>query len=163
LNIVLIGMPGAGKSTVGVVLSKLIGYRFVDTDLLIQAETEKLLPDLIDEYGDEGFLEIEEKTLLTLEGDGMIIATGGSAVYSMAGMQHLKSIGKVIHLLLPYGEISMRVGSLHRRGVASPGGKTLKELYDERIPLYEKYADMTIRSEKMSISETAQFIAENIK
>ena len=129
-NIVLIGMPGAGKSTVGVVLAKRLGYRFLDSDLVIQEQTKKLLHELITEHGVDGFLRIEEE----------IIATGGSVIYGEKAMEHLREIGCVVYLKLSYEEIEERLGDLTARGVALKDGQTLRDLYNERCPLYEKYA-----------------------
>ncbi len=139
-NIVLIGMPGAGKSTVGVVLAKRLGYRFVDSDLVIQEQTGKLLHELITEYGVDGFLKIEEQINAALNCEGAVIATGGSVIYGEDAMKHLREIGCVVYLKLSYEEIEERLGDLTARGVALKNGQTLRDLYNERCPLYEKYA-----------------------
>lgn len=144
-NIVLIGMPGSGKSTVGVVLAKRLGYEFVDSDLVIQKRTGRLLHELIEENGIEGFWKIENDVNSSLDMDNSIIATGGSAIYGGDAMKHLREIGTVVYLQISYDELKERLGDLNARGVTLRPGQTLRDLYDERIPLYEKYADMTIQ------------------
>lgn len=139
-NIVLIGMPGAGKSTVGVVLAKRLGYRFLDSDLVIQEQTKKLLHELITEHGVDGFLKIEEEINASLSCENAVIATGGSVIYGEKAMEHLREIGCVVYLKLSYEEIEERLGDLTARGVALKDGQTLRDLYNERCPLYEKYA-----------------------
>lgn len=161
-NIILIGMPGAGKSTVGVVLAKSIGYKFIDTDLVIQQDQGMVLHDIIEKYGTDGFNIIENNIIRHVNTDKSVIATGGSAVYGKEAMQNLKSIGKVLYLKLPYNEIKKRLGSLGKRGVLIRKDQTLKELYNERIPLYEKYADITINCYGMSIREITEFIKRTI-
>lgn len=146
-------MPGAGKSTVGVVLAKSRGCRFLDSDLLIQEKYDALLHELITEYGLEGFLKIEEEVNASIEAKCTVVATGGSVVYGAAAMQHLKKIGKVVYLKLSCETIRERLGDLNERGVALQKGQTLEDLYAERIPLYEKYADVTVDCEKKSIRE----------
>ena len=139
-NIVLIGMPGAGKSTVGVVLAKRLGYRFLDSDLVIQEQTKKLLHELITEHGVDGFLRIEEEINASLNCENAVIATGGSVIYGEKAMEHLREIGCVVYLKLSYEEIEERLGDLTARVVALKDGQTLRDLYNERCPLYEKYA-----------------------
>ena len=143
-NIVLIGMPGAGKSTVGVVLAKKLGYSFLDSDLVIQEKHGKLLHELITAHGVEGFWKIENDVNASIDVHRSIIATGGSAIYGREAMEHLRKIGTVIYLMLSYEEIEDRLGDLNARGVTLQPGQTLKDLYAERIPLYEKYAHITI-------------------
>ena len=137
-NIVLTGMPGAGKSTVGVVLAKRIGYRFVDSDLVIQEKYGKLLHELIEEQGVEGFWKIENEVNASLELQRSVIATGGSVIYGREAMEHLRRMGTVIYLKLPLAEVVERLGDLNARGVTLMPGQTLEELYEERVPLYEK-------------------------
>lgn len=156
------GMPGAGKSTVGVVLAKRLGYRFVDSDLVIQERYGKLLHEIIEEKGVEGFLKIENEVNASLELNQAVIATGGSAVYGQEAMRHLKSIGTVIYLDLPYEEIRERLGDLNARGVVLHPGQTLSGLYEERAPLYEKYADMTIDCHEKSLRQLVLEIAEKL-
>lgn len=143
-NVILVGMPGAGKSTVGVVLAKKLGYRFLDSDLVIQEKCGKLLHQLIEERGEAGFLMLENEINVRIRGDKMVVATGGSAVYGKEAMAHFREIGRIVYLRLPYEELKERLGDLHERGVVIKEGSTLKDLYEERILLYEKYADLTI-------------------
>lgn len=158
-NIVLIGMPGAGKSTVGVVLAKVVGHKFVDSDLVIQETYGKLLHELITEHGLNGFLEIENQVNAGLDMTKSIIATGGSVIYGKEAMEHLKEIGLVVYLKLSLESIADRLGDLQQRGVALKEGWGLKELYEERVPLYEKYADLTIDCEEKSIRQITEEIA----
>lgn len=158
-NIILIGMPGAGKSTVGVVLAKKMGFRFVDSDIVIQEQYGKLLHELIEEYGVEGFWKIENDVNKSLMPEDSVIATGGSAIYGKEAMEHFRSIGKVVYLQLPYEEVEERLGDLNARGVTLLEGQTLKELYEERVPLYEKYAHVTIRCSHKMLREIVTEIA----
>lgn len=153
--IILIGMPACGKSTVGVLLAKRLGYRFVDSDLHIQEAEGKLLQEIIDEQGMDGFLEIEEKVNLDLgtSQSRWVIATGGSAVYSPAAMAHFCEIGTVVYLKLSYQTVRRRLGNFSHRGVVMPEGYTLRRLYDERCALYEKYAHITIEEAPMPMFE----------
>lgn len=162
-NIVLIGMPGAGKSTVGVVLAKRMGYRFVDSDLVIQEKEGKLLHELIEEHGVEGFWKIENDVNASLTMEKAVIATGGSAIYGAQAMEHLKEIGHVVYLKLSYEEIADRLGDLNARGVTLMPGQTLKDLYAERTPLYEKYADAVIACDGKMLREIVKEIAEGEK
>lgn len=159
-NIVLIGMPGAGKSTVGVVLAKHLGCRFVDSDLEIQEQYGKLLHELITEYGVEGFWEIENKVNASLCYTNSVIATGGSVIYGREAMEHLRTMGKVVYLKLPYREIEERLGDLSARGVTLMPGQNLKELYAERIPLYEKYTHLTVECTDKMLREIVEEIAQ---
>lgn len=161
-NIILIGMPGAGKSTVGVVLAKKMGYCFIDSDLVIQEQTHKLLHEIITEKGQEGFLEVENQINTSIEADRAVVATGGSAVYGAEAMAHFKKMGTVVYLRLSYKTLENRLGDLHERGVALKEGQTLKELYDERIPYYERYADLTINCERKRIREIVAEIAGKV-
>lgn len=150
-NIVLIGMPGCGKSTVGVVLAKALGYHFLDSDLVIQDREKKLLSEIIEENGPEGFNRIEEDVNASIEAEHTVIATGGSVVYGPRAMAHLGEIADIIYLKLPLEEIEERVGDLTKRGVSLREGQTLNDLYRERIPLYEKYAQITVDESGMDI------------
>lgn len=161
-NIVLIGMPGAGKSTVGVVLAKRMGQRFVDSDLVIQEQYGKLLHELIEEHGVEGFWRIENEVNASLETTGSIIATGGSVIYGAEAMEHLREIGTVVYLQLPYEEIEERLGDLNARGVTLQPGQTLKDLYEERTPLYEKYAHLVIECSGKSLREVVTELAQRM-
>lgn len=162
-NIILIGMPGAGKSTVGVVLAKKMGYCFVDSDLVIQERTKKLLHEIITEKGQEGFLEVENQINASLELEHTVLATGGSAIYGKEAMEHLKKIGTVVYLKLSHPAIARRLGDLHERGVALKEGQTLLDLYEERIPYYEKYADLTVNCEKKAIRRIVEEIAGRVE
>ena len=159
-NIVLIGMPGAGKSTVGVVLAKRMGFRFVDSDLVIQDKYGKLLHELIGEHGVEGFWKLENDVNVTLTGRKCVIATGGSAVYGREAMEHFHRECVVVYLQLPYEDIRERLGDLNARGVTLRPGQTLKDLFEERRPLYEKYAHVTISCHGKSLREVVTEIDE---
>ena len=153
-NIVLLGMPGVGQSTIGVVLAKMLGYDFIDADLVIQEKEKKLLREIIAEVGAEGFIEVENRVNSSIEAEHAIIATGGSVVYGAEAMAHLKEIGTVLYLKLPYEELQKRLRDIKGRGVVLKDGQTLKDLYEERVPLYEKYADLTVDEERCSIEQT---------
>ena len=157
-NIVLIGMPGVGKSTVGVVLAKVLGYQFIDADLLIQKKMNMVLSEIIKREGTDGFMKIENDVNASIEADKTVIATGGSVVYCEEAMEHLKSIGTVIYLKLSLESLSKRLGNLVGRGVVLKKGQTLEHLYEERTPLYEKYADLTIDEENQELEDTLQTI-----
>lgn len=159
-NIILTGMPGAGKSTVGVVLAKRLGYRFTDSDLVIQEETGKLLYQLIEELGEAGFLALENKINASIKRENTVIATGGSAIYGEEAMEHFKKTGTVVYLNLPYEELKERLGDLHERGVVLKEGYTLLDLYNERTPLYEKYADKVIDCAGKEIRNIVEEIAK---
>ena len=145
-NITLIGMPGAGKSTLGVVLAKILGYEFLDSDLLIQKEEKRRLYQIIDEEGEEGFKTIENRVNASIDTENTVIATGGSVVYCSEAMEHLKSIGKVVYLSLSLKE-----------------GQTLKSLYEERVPLYEKYADIVVDEEGKDLEASLQALLETLQ
>ena len=153
MNIILIGMPGCGKSTAGVVLAKALGMDFVDTDLIIQRSRNQRLHQIIDQLGDEGFRALENEILSGIATDNHIIATGGSAVYGTKAMEHLRSIGKVVYISLEYPQIKERLGDLHARGVSMKPGQTLQDLYNERTPLYEKWADVTVHCDGLRLRE----------
>ena len=159
-NITLIGMPGVGKSTIGVVLAKILGYQFLDSDLLIQQQEERRLSRIIEEEGIEGFKKIENRVNASIEVQDTVIATGGSVVYCEEAMQHLKSVGKVVYLKLSYKSIKKRLGNLKGRGVVLKEGQTLLDLYEERIPLYEKYADIVVNEEGRSLEEGIRAVLE---
>lgn len=162
-NIVLIGMPGAGKSTAGVVLAKVLGYRFVDADLLIQQEENRLLHEIIQEEGTEGFLAIEERVNEGIRAEKSVIATGGSVVYGAGAMEHLRSIGTIIYLKLSFELLEKRLHNIKGRGVVLKEGQSLRDLYEERAPLYEKYADITIEEENCGVEETIALIVQALK
>lgn len=161
-NIVLIGMPGAGKSTVGVVLAKKMGMRFVDSDLVIQDTYGKLLHELIEEHGVEGFWKIENDINASLEMQQSVIATGGSVIYGAEAMEHLRQIGTVVYLKLPYEEVEERLGDLNARGVTLQPGQTLADLYAERTPLYEKYAHVTVECSGKTLREVMEEVADKV-
>ena len=153
-NIVLIGMPGVGKSTVGVILAKELGYRFLDTDLLIQEREGIRLKEILERDGVDGFLSIEEEICATLQAERSVIATGGSVVYGEKAMAHFQEIGTIVYLRLPYAQLEKRLGDLRNRGVVLRDGQTLQELYSERTPLYERYADITVEENGLDMEET---------
>lgn len=147
MNIILIGMPGCGKSTVGVVLAKVMGMHFCDTDIVIQQREGKKLQEIINEEGNDAFLIHERDALVELDVTDTVVATGGSAIYSPEAMVHLKEIGVVVYLQVSEPEIERRLADFAARGVAIKDGMTVVDLYNERIPLYEKYADITVTAE----------------
>lgn len=153
-NITLIGMPASGKSTVGVLLAKRLGYSFVDVDIVIQEKTGKLLKEIIAESGTEGFLEVENRINSELDVSRSVIAPGGSVIYGQQAMEHLKEISTVVYLKLSYRAVKRRLGDLTDRGVALKDGMTLRDLYEERVPLYEKYADITVDESGKGPGET---------
>ena len=161
-NIVLIGMPGAGKSTTGIVLAKILNKSFIDADLVIQAQCDKTLQKIIDAMGPEGFIEIENSILSDINAENSVIATGGSAVYSDEAMRHLAEIGKIVYLQISYDSLRGRLGDLQERGVVLKGGMgmSVRDLYDERRPLYEKYADITVDVNDLSITAAARKVAD---
>ena len=153
-SIVLIGMPGVGKSTIGVILAKEIGYQFLDADLLIQEQEGMLLKDIIATKGHDGFLAVENQVNRDVDAKHSVIATGGSAVYCEEAMLHYKNTCQIVYLRCPYEILSKRLGDLKGRGVALKEGQTLLDLYEERSVLYEKYADIVIDEEGKNAGET---------
>lgn len=162
-NIIFIGMPASGKSTIGVVVAKRLGYDFVDTDLLIQKQEGKLLKDIISEVGTKGFLKIEDQVNADLMTEGAVISPGGSVVYCENAMRHYKEIGKVVYLEVPYETIAKRIGDVTKRGVVLEEGQTLRGLYEERKALFEKYADVTICEEGLTLTRTIDKVIEALK
>ena len=162
-NIVLIGMPGVGKSTIGVILAKIIGYHFLDSDLVIQEREHRLLHEIISQEGTEGFLKIENDVNASLDVERTIIATGGSAVYGKEAMEHLKEIGEIVYLKADYPTIEKRLGNLEKRGVALKKGQSLKDLYEERCVLYEKYADVIVDEKGLGTEETIGEVLRGLK
>lgn len=144
-NVILIGMPASGKSTVGVILAKVIGYDFIDSDLLIQKQEGMRLADIIEKKGVDGFIEVENAVNASIEASRSVIATGGSVVYGEEAMKHLREIGAVIYLQVDFDVLQARLRNMKRRGVVLREGQTLRDLYEERCGLYEKYADMIVR------------------
>ncbi len=161
-NIVLIGMPGAGKSTIGVLLAKALNYDFIDADLVIQKQNNKKLYEIINEKGIDEFLQIENDTIANLNVTGTVIATGGSAVYGNEAMEHMKENGVVVYLKLSCVEIINRISNIKTRGIAMKDGKTIFDIYNERVPLYEKYAHITIDAEGTSVEECVELVANAI-
>ena len=161
-SVILIGMPGAGKSTIGVILAKVMGYKFVDADIVIQQEDGRLLKDIIAEEGVEGFIEIENKINASICDKKTIIATGGSVVYGTEAMEHYKEIGTIVYLKLQYQELARRLGDIKNRGVVLKKGQDLKALYDERCPLYEKYADIIVDETGLNVEETLEKVNKKL-
>ncbi len=157
-NIVLIGMPGAGKSTVGVLLAKSMLMNFCDTDLLIQNSTGKSLCEIINSEGIDNFIKLEESVICNHEFHNSVIATGGSAVYGEKAMKKLRENGVIVYLKVTPGELNRRVNNIHTRGIAMKDGTTLAELYVERAPLYEKYADVIIECDGKTPEECVELI-----
>lgn len=157
-NIVLLGMPSSGKSTVGVLLAKRLGKQFVDTDLLIQEQEGRLLSEIIQEEGIDRFIEIENRVNAAVAVENSVIAPGGSAIYGKEAMEHFKEIGEIVYLKLSYRSVAKRLGDLTKRGVVFRPGQTLKALYKERCPLYEKYADYIVECDGKKIGETLEAI-----
>lgn len=157
--ITLIGMPGSGKSTIGVLLAKLLGLDFVDTDILIQTREGALLQDVLNRRGVESFLELEADVLCALSfPNGAVVAPGGSCVSRTRAMEHLKRLGSVVYIKLPYEAIEPRITNLDTRGIAFRPGETLRDLYHARTPLYEQYADITVETEGLSLEQSAAAI-----
>ena len=161
-DIILIGMPGVGKSTIGVVLAKKLGLSFLDSDLLIQEREGRLLHEIIQQDGLEEFNRIEEEVNASIQQQNAVIATGGSAVYGQRAMEHLKKIGTIVYLKLPYEELVNRLGDLEERGVAMKKNQTLNQLMEERTPLYEEYSDVIIDCHEKQIREIVEEISQGI-
>ncbi len=159
-NIELIGMPASGKSTAGVILATVLGMDFVDADLVIQKQTGKRLSQLIEELGVEGFVDLEDRINASIEAENTIISTGGSAVYGEREMKHFSEIGTVVYLEVPYEELEKRLSDIRGRGVVLREGQTLRDLYEERKPLYEKYADITVSEVGASVEQVVVEVAE---
>ena len=161
-NIVLIGMPGSGKSTIGVLLAKMVGYNFIDTDILIQQKENKKLYKIIEENGLNYFKKVENEVNSNITTQNTVIATGGSVVYGKEAMENLKKIGTIVYLKVSKEELKTRLGNFETRGVAIEKGKTFDDLYLERIPLYEKYANITVSSEQIDLATNAENIAKEL-
>jgi shikimate kinase len=157
----MIGMPGAGKSTIGVLLAKELNYHFLDSDLVIQEKAGRLLREIIAEDGLEAFIRLEERVNAELEAEHTVIATGGSVVYGKKAMEHFKKMGKCVYLKLSYEAVSERVGSPKKRGVVLKKSQTFLDLYEERCPLYERYADIVIEADGLEIGEILEKIKES--
>lgn len=161
-NIVLIGMPSAGKSTIGIILAKVLGYQFLDSDLLIQEQEKALLKDIIDERGIDGFLAIENQINSKIDAVNTVIATGGSVIYGKEAMEHLRETGIIIYIKLSLKTITDRLGNMKQRGVVLRKGQSLKMLYEERCPLYETYAHITVNGEHLNTEELMEKIIEEL-
>jgi shikimate kinase len=161
-NIILIGMPGAGKSSIGVLLAKRLGYQFVDTDLLIQGEAHCRLQQIIAHHGLAAFKALEEKVVRGLTLRRSVIATGGSVVYSEKAMRHLQQLGHLVHLDLPLDELQQRVRNMDSRGLVIDPGETFADLYEHRLPEYRRYAGLTIPCAGLSQEEIAAAIEEKL-
>ncbi len=162
-NIVLIGMPGVGKSTVGVILAKVLGYQFLDADLLIQEQEGKLLKDIIAEVGTDGFIQVENRVNASIDCTKTIIATGGSVIYGPEAMEHLKEIGTVVYLEVAFATLEERLSDIKGRGVVLKDGQTLYDLFMERTPLYEKYADIRVSEEGLGVEETVDLLVSKLQ
>ncbi len=162
-NLVFIGMPAVGKSTVGIVVAKRLGMQFIDTDLLIQEREGKLLREILAEKGQSGFLEIENQVNLAVDPENAVISPGGSVVYCREAMEHYKKIGTVVYLKASYQTIKKRIRNPKRRGVVLREGQTLRNLYDERAPYFEKYADITVCEDGCRIEETIENVLNAVK
>ena len=161
-NITLIGMPASGKSTVGVILAKILGMDFVDTDLLIQKKAGKKLSQILEQDGLEAFLSLEENVCQKLQVKNTVIATGGSVIYGEGAMKHLQDLGKVAYLEIDYETLEKRLHHMKHRGVVLKEGQTKRGLYDERVVLYEKYADIRINESDKTVEETVEALVEVI-
>jgi shikimate kinase len=161
-NIVLIGMPGAGKSTIGVILAKVMGFHFIDSDLLIQEQEKCLLKDIIERDGLMGLIEIENQVNRDIQTENSVIATGGSVIYGAEAMEHLREIGIVIYIKLSYETISNRLGNIKQRGVVLREGQTLLSLYEERCPLYEAYSHLIVEGEGLTMEDLMEKIAKEV-
>jgi shikimate kinase len=156
-------MPGVGKSTVGVILAKMLGYQFLDSDLLIQQQEGKLLREIIAERGTDGFIEVENRVNASIEASRTVIATGGSAVYGQEAMEHLAGIGTIIYLEVEYRPLEKRLADIRGRGVVLRDGQNLHDLYLERTPLYERYADICIAQTGLGVEQSVERIIEELK
>ena len=161
-NIILIGMPGSGKSTVGVLLAKAMGFDFIDTDLTLQQREGALLQNILNERGTEIFLDLEERAICSVECKNAVISPGGSCVCRERAMVHLKEMGKIIYLNLPVQELEVRLNNISTRGIAMKPGQTLGDLYDYRTPLYRKWADITVDCTGQSIEETVSAVLHSL-
>ena len=156
-------MPGSGKTTIGTELSEKIGYGYIDSDSVIVAREGMRLPQIIEAKGREGFLDIEAKVNSELCADRCVIATGGSVIYRASAMEKLKTLGTIVYLKLSYETIKSRLGDLKARGVALKEGFTLKDLYEERTPLYEKYADIAVELDGKTVMESVEAVAKAVQ
>ena len=161
-NIILIGLPGAGKSTVGVILAKTLGMNFIDTDIVVQEHAGRLLQEIIDGEGSRAFLALEERAVLSLQACTAVIATGGSVVFSRRAMEHLKSGGMVVYLKISCEEMVQRLKNIRTRGIVLDPGQSLRDMYHQRIPLYETYADITIDCSDDEFERVVEYVVREI-
>ena len=162
-NLIFIGMPAVGKSTVGIVVAKRLGMQFIDTDLLIQEQEGKLLREIIAEQGQEGFLKIENQVNAAVNPENAVISPGGSVIYCREAMEHYKKIGTVVYLKASYQTIKKGIRNPKKRGVVLREGQSLRDLYDERTPYFEKYADITVCEDGCRIEETIENVLNAVK
>ncbi len=162
-NLIFIGMPAVGKSTVGVVVAKRLGKRFVDVDLVIQEQEKKLLREIIADVGEDGFLKVENRVNAGIEAENSVISPGGSVVYCEEAMRHYKEIGTVVYLKASYQTIRRRIRNPKKRGVVLREGQTLRDLYNERVPYFEKYADITVCEDGCRIEETIENVLNAVE
>ena len=162
-NLIFIGMPAVGKSTVGIVVAKRLGMRFIDTDLLIQEREGKLLREIIAEKGEDGFLEIENEVNASVNARNSVISPGGSVIYCKEAMKHYKKIGTIVYLKASYQTIKRRIRNPKKRGVVLKEGQSLRDLYYERVPYFEKYADITVCEDGCRIEDTIKNVLNAVK
>ena len=162
MSIILIGMPSSGKSTLGVLLARELGLKFIDSDILIQEIEGKRLHEIIREKGIDGFMETEDRVNSQIEDKRAVIATGGSVIYCERAMEHLRALGTVVYLRISFEEMSQRLGDYSHRGVIMRHGNALEDMYSERAPLYEKFADITVDVSKNEFARTLDKICEAI-
>ena len=161
-NLIFIGMPAVGKSTVGIVVAKRLGMKFVDVDLVIQEQEHKLLREIIAEVGQDGFLEIENRVNASIQAENSVISPGGSVIYCEEAMKHYKKIGIVVYLKASYPTIKRRIRNPKKRGVVLREGQTLRDLYNERVPYFEKYADITVCVDGNRIEDTIKNVLDEV-
>ena len=162
-NYTLIGMPASGKSTVGVLLAKRLGFSFVDVDIVIQEKEKRLLKEIIAQEGIDGFMAVENRINASLDADRSVIAPGGSVIYGKEAMEHLREISTIVYLKLIYEDVKKRLGNLVDRGVVLKDGMTLLDLYNERVPYYERYADITVDETGQTVGETVDYLRDLIE
>lgn len=162
-NIIFIGMPAVGKSTIGVVAAKRLGMQFLDTDLLIQEQEGKLLRNIIEEAGEDGFLKIENQVNQNVHVQNTVISPGGSVVYCREAMQHFKKNGIVVYLKASYETIEKRIKNPQKRGVVLREGQSLRDLYDERTALFEAYADIRVSEDGLSLERTIETVLDSLE
>ena len=162
-NIILIGMPGVGKSTIGVILAKVLGMDFMDTDIIIQRREGSKLNEIIEKYGIDGFLKREEQALLSIDVSHTVIATGGSAVYSDTAMKHLSKNANVVYLNISLEDLKKRLVDTKDRGVIIRPDESIDKMYESRSILYEKYAEITVKEEGSSIEDTIRAVINRLR